>query len=209
MKFLLPLALLTALTGQAQLSVVSPRLTDSSAAVFYTGVYNPIEVRGIDSLELYLASVSGGGSILTMMNPGRYLVRANGPDSVTLSITRRNKLVFQRRYGVNKIPEPRIAVAGSLDSVMERSAIIANPKLECVFPGCLYKMGMEVAGFSVSLELKDEIIEATSPTGIFSVPQRNIMVQAKSGDMLIFDNIFVRGPDGVKRKLVPVMIRLK
>ncbi len=186
MKFLLPLALLTALTGQAQLSVVSPRLTDSSAAVFYTGVYNPIEV-----------------------NPGRYLVRANGPDSVTLSITRRNKLVFQRRYGVNKIPEPRIAVAGSLDSVMERSAIIANPKLECVFPGCLYKMGMEVAGFSVSLELKDEIIEATSPTGIFSMPQRNIIVQAKSGDMLIFDNIFVRGPDGVKRKLVPVMIRLK
>ena len=209
MKLLLPLTLLTALAGRAQLSVISPRLTDSSAAVFYIGADNPIEIKGMDNPVYYAVHISGGGSMITLVSVGRYVVRVTGPDSVTLSITRKNKLVWQRRYGTGRIPDPRVAVAGSLDSVIARSTILANPVLECITPGCLYRNGFRVTQFKMSMELSEEVIEMPSSSDAFTPRQLQELRGAPPGTMVIFEEISALCPDGRTRRLPPVIIHLK
>jgi len=190
MKIFFLISLLASASLQAQLAIRSPLLTDPSATVVYIGVDNQIEVTGMDSILQYNCSVSGGGSSLAVIAPGKLIIKATKPDTLTLIIRRKRKLVFQKYFTVQKLPEGRVTLADSLSNTsLSKETILANPKLKFIFPGCLYKSGMEIISFSMTIDIKDKVIEIPSPSNMLTEKQLLLVKEADSGALITIDNI--------------------
>ncbi|MBL7730417.1 MAG: hypothetical protein JNM88_04500 [Chitinophagaceae bacterium] len=199
-------SLLAATTLQAQLTITCPKLTDANAAFVYIGVDNPVEIKGMDKPEQFMVTISGGGSSITKVSTGHYIIRASMADSLTLSVIKMGKPVLRKRFKVEKLPEPVVTLADSTDNNVTKAAILAKPRIDIVFPGCLYKHGMEVTRFVMTIEKGEELHTITSDADRLNEKQLQLISEAAPGTMVTFDDVYVRDMDGTKRK-VPSLVR--
>lgn len=194
---------------QEPMAVVSP----DKMSVFYRGLDNPVSVSvpGITP-ENVEARMVGGQAVMTRFGAGKYIVKPNEMGNITIEVLARIdnqlKAMGTRVFRVMPVPPPTAAVGGkeagrtiSLND-LSRSQVVAVLK-DFLFDDVRYS----VVRFTVSATVGAFYKSVTVQGSAMNDEARSLINKLGSGQMVLFENIIVKGPDGREQPISPVNLK--
>jgi hypothetical protein len=154
MKWILIISLnIISCIAKTQPELYNYSIIDSSVNVVYAGADNRMVLTGITKTRgLHMRS----GQHTIYHHPDSiniFHIRADRPvgKGDTLSIYINDSLILKKAYRFMYLPVPEYSLAGFKDTTATVKAILDNPVLEVILPGCIYKMHMYVQRYEMEL----------------------------------------------------------
>ncbi|MEJ7769286.1 MAG: gliding motility protein GldM [Chitinophagaceae bacterium] len=177
--------------------------------VLYMGVENPLSVSaGSAGLEKMNVSFTGGGSVRSAGNGGRYIIVPNkvGPATINVSVNGKSTPFAMR---VKRLPDPQAMVGSNKGGAISTALLKATQGLfakldsdfDVQFQVISYRVGANGGSFQTYQEQNNEGARWTGNAA-------SVINRATPGSSIFFDNIKVKGPDGV-RDIPPIIFQLK
>jgi gliding motility-associated protein GldM len=195
---------------QEAMAVVSP----DKMSVFYRGLDNPITVSvpGItpESIEARMVS---GSAILSRSSAGKYLVKPDALGKVIIEVLakvdKEQKVMGRREFRVLPVPPPLAIVAGKRSSQSIAANDLAKGQISAVLENFLFDdLKFVVVRFTVSATIggfnKTESVQGST----MNESARALVQKVGSGQIVSFDNIIVKGPDGREQPISPVNLKI-
>ncbi len=203
---------------EASYTVAPPAVTiaPTQMMIFYSGVKNPISVSspGIASKDITVKI--SNGKIEAGSKQGEYLVSVDkGAKETTVTafatIDGKTTTLGSYDFKVKRIPDPQAKIAGSIGGKLDKSTLTAAgaiiPDMGDFAFGDYY---FTVVSYQLNtLDKGDYKSSGTINGGQFKGEAANMIAKSKRGDKLMFENIVVKGPDGVQRTLNSIIIEIK
>ncbi|MGX5818371.1 type IX secretion system motor protein PorM/GldM [Chitinophaga lutea] len=185
--------------------------------VLYQALQNPISISaaGVPA-EKIQASISGAGGQITKKGPGEFVVTVSGTGRATINVTAevdgQVKSFGSKEFRVKMVPDPQMKVGLAKGPSMKAAEFKAQAGLRAdledfVFDGVKY----DVVGYRMGIEPKGrEYVEGEANSAYWP---KDAGIQAairslKAGDVVYFDNIKVKGPDGRVRTMQNISFRI-
>lgn len=190
-------------TVAAPFATVSP----TKMNVFYIGVDNPIEVsaagvRGQDmSVSVSGGNISGSG--------GSYTVRVSTAGKATVNVSARGKSLTSKEFRVKMIPDPVAKVGGKNGGRMNAAEMRVQNGLAAVLENFDFDARFEVVSYQVTFVPKrQDPVSAVCNGAYFNSQVKSFQSEMKPGDMIYFEEIRVKGPDGTTRRIPGIVFTL-
>lgn len=190
-----------------------PYISQKEYNVLFLGINNPLNVYHPEyKPEQYKVSINNGKIIL---GQDGYYARVNhlGYATVILEVPDGKggyKKVAEEVFKVKELPTPNVVLYNQVGGDM---------------PSKVFKMqkGLEIDAKNLEIDTKFRIVEYTvtyingSGLGIFTEPvkgsyfsgkSRELIDLAQPGDIYVFDNIKIKGPDGRNKKIDPIVFKI-
>lgn len=186
--------------------------------VIYAALQNPISISaaGVPA-EKIVASVSGGGASISKRGPGEFIVTASQPGTkavitVSAEIDGQMKKLDAKEFRVKMVPDPTMKVGVSKGPTMKVAEFKAQQGLRAdledfVFDGVRYS----VVGYRMAIDSRGrEYVEGEASSEYWpkSAEITNAIRTLKSGDLIYFENIRVKGPDNKVRSMQNISFKL-
>lgn len=175
--------------------------------VLYMGVPNPLSVSaGSAGLEKMNVGFTGGGTVNG--NGGHYIIVPNKVGPATINVTVNGKTTpFPMR--VKRLPDPQAMVGSNKGGGISTALLKATQGLfakldsdfDVQFQVISYRVGANGGSFQTYQEQNNEGARWTGNAA-------SIINRATPGSSIFFDNIKVKGPDGI-RDIPPIIFQLK
>jgi gliding motility-associated protein GldM len=176
--------------------------------VLYMGVDNPMTISaGSAGLEKMNVSLSGGGSVKST-GGGHYVIRPDkqGPATINVSVEGKNTPFAMR---VKRLPDPQAMVGANKGGPISAALFKATQGLfakldsdfDVQFQVVSYNVGANGGSFQTYQTASNEGARWTGNAA-------NIINKATPGSSIFFDQIKVKGPDGM-REIPPIIFQLK
>ncbi len=188
---------------------VASGLTVSTDAtrVFYVGLENPLSITGAGGSTKLNVNVSGPGITVQQKGPGSYIVKATTPKVDAIVTASDGKSATPPiKIPVRRIPDPTPKLIGGLNGGdIGADDLIGNPGFAEASPADFVFEGVkfQVVGFTIvasggkNYSMSRGI--ATCPGGGFRSAQASgILSKCTKGTSVIFTEIKVKGPDGIR-----------
>jgi gliding motility-associated protein GldM len=181
--------------------------------VMYIGVDNPVRiaVSGYKTSEIEV-SVPENGKI-TGTN-GDYVVRPEKPGNLFIEVLHKSKLIQKTEFRVKIVPDPVAAVViGSkaiLNGEISKKDLLKAGGIVAYMRNFDFDLNFEVESFVLSVTVPNSttVREEISQSKKFSPAQVALIESLIKNQKLIIEDIVVVGPDGVKRKLSPIVLSI-
>ena len=175
--------------------------------VFYVGLDNPLSVTGAGGSTKLNVNVSGPGITVKQTGAGTYIINATTPKVDAIVTASDGKSATPPiKIPVRRIPDPIPKLVGGLnggdigaDDLKSNPGFAEASPLDFVFEGVKF----QVVGFTIvcsggkNYSMSRGI--ATCPGASFRSPQASaILSNCTKGTTVIFTDIKVKGPDGVR-----------
>lgn len=190
-----------------------PVVSPNKMNVFYIGVDNPVTcaITGIADSKVN-ASISNG-TISRSGGGGTYNVRVTqqGNATVTLSGPSYDGSNFSgsNEFRVKRIPDPVVMLGKEKPGVMASGAFKAQQGLRAVLEDFDFDARFDVVAFEITLASKGADLQIAPNNGAkFSGRAADIIRNAKPNDIVFFDKIRAKGPDGSTRDLGSVSYKI-
>lgn len=190
-------------TVAAPFATVSP----TKMNVFYIGVDNPIEVsaagvRGQDmNVSLSGGTITGSG--------GAYTVRVSTAGEATVNVSAKGKTLTAKKFRVKMIPDPVAKVGGKNGGRMGASEMRVQNGLSAVLENFDFDARFEVVSYQVTFVPKrQDPVSAICNGAYFNSQVQSFQKEMKPGDMVYFEEIRVKGPDGTTRRIPGIVFTL-
>ncbi len=190
-------------TVAAPFATVSP----TKMNVFYIGVPNPVQVSAAGVANSKLNVSMSNGTITG--SGGKYEVRVTtqGTTNVTVSANGKNYGAFPFR--VKLIPNPIAKVSGLPGGRINAGVWKAQQGVVADLENFDFDAKFEVLSFNMFYQPKLQDPGIASATGpYFSAAQKAFIAKAKPGDIFYIEEIKVKGPDGLSRKIPGVAFKI-
>jgi len=196
------------MVGQA---VVSP----TKMNVLYIGVPNPLAVSaaGFTSDKVHPSITSG--SIRPDKKKGEYLASVSKPGKaiVNVLVTMEDgtkKKVGSQEFRVKRIPPPIATLGGKYESgKIAVSKFKAQRGMVALLRDFVFDARFNVISFEMLYAARGQDLKKVKNTGpSLNDRIRGIMKGAKKGDLVFFQDIKVKGPDGVTQKIAQLSFEL-
>ncbi|TWI91436.1 type IX secretion system motor protein PorM/GldM [Chitinophaga japonensis] len=174
--------------------------------VLYIGLPNPISISaaGVPA-ESVNASISvgnirkqgAGNYIVTVTNPGRAII------NVTANVDGKTKSLGSKEFRVKMIPDPVLKVGMNKSGVMKAADFKVQGGLRAdlenfEFEGVRY----DVVSYRVGIESRGrDYVEGDANSAYFPSSVVPAIRSLRAGDQVYFDNVKVKGPDGIVRSM--------
>lgn len=190
-----------------------PYISQKEYNVLYLGINNPLNVYHPEyKPDKYRVLINNGNII---KGDDGYYARVNnlGYATVILEVPDGKggyKKVAEEIFKVKELPTPKVVLYNQIGGTMA-SRIFKMQK------------GLEVDAKNMEIDNKYRVVEYTityingNGLGIFSEPvkgsyfsgkSKELVELAQSGDMYIFDNIYIKGSDGKNKKVDPIVFKI-
>ena len=176
--------------------------------VLYIGVDNPIEVSAAGMrLQDVTASISSGS--LASSGPGNYVARVTTQGKTMITPTAKGKAYPAKEFRVKMIPDPVAAVGNESGGRKNAAWFKVQTGVQALLKDFLFEVGFQVLSFNMFYQpkLQDPGIAAASGA-YFSPAQKGFMSKAKPGDIFYIEDIKVKGPDGLSRKIPGIAFKI-
>jgi hypothetical protein len=179
--------------------------------VFYIGVDNPVDITacGLAPASLHV-SISGGS--LTMDRPGKYNVIVTGGTEATINVMQSDSgpRLGSFKFRVKRIPDP-VAYFGNIkgDGLMSKAEMLNNDRLFARMENFDFDVLFHVISFSMITNEKGKWQEYKSKDNLLTDEMKNVLKNSSAGDMIFFQKVVVKGPDGTIRKIPGIDILVK
>ena len=176
--------------------------------VLYMGVDNPMTISaGSSGLEKMNVSLSGGGTVKSA-GGGRFVIRPDkqGPATINVSVEGKNTPFPMR---VKRLPDPQAMVGANKGGPISAALFKATQGLfakldsdfDVQFQVISYNVGANGGSFQTYQTSSNDGARWTGNAA-------GIINKATPGSSIFFDQIKVKGPDGV-REIPPIIFQLK
>lgn len=182
--------------------------------VFYIGVDNPITITapGVNAGDLTPSIV--GGSMRSSGKPGSYIVTVSGGTEATINVaaqingTTRN--LGSYKYRIKRVPDP-VAYVGSIkgDGQMTKTELQAVTGVFARMENFDFDLSYQVVSFVMTMNVNGVYVEKKATGPAITAEMKQLMGGTKPGDVVMFSQITVKGPDGTLRKVAGVVIKVK
>jgi len=174
--------------------------------VLYIGLANPISISaaGVPA-ESVNASISvgnirkqgAGNYVVTVTNPGRAII------NVVANVDGKTKSLGSKEFRVKMIPDPVLKVGMNKSGVMKAADFKVQGGLRAdlenfEFEGVKY----DVVSYRVGIEARGkDYVEGDANSAYFPSNVVAAIRSLRAGDQVYFDNVKVKGPDGIVRNM--------
>ncbi len=190
-------------TVAAPFATVSP----TKMNVFYIGVDNPIEVsaagvRGQDmNVSVAGGNISGSG--------GSYVVRVSTAGEATVNVSAKGKSLTSKKFRVKMIPDPVAKVGGKNGGRMNAAEMRVQNGLAAVLENFDFDARFEVISYQVTyVPRRQDPVSAVCNGAYFNSQVQSFQKDMKPGDMVYFEEVRVKGPDGTTRRIPGIVFTL-
>jgi gliding motility-associated protein GldM len=174
--------------------------------VLYIGLPNPISISaaGVPA-ESVNASINvgnirkqgAGNYIVTVANPGRAII------NVIANVDGKSKSLGSKEFRVKMIPDPVLKVGVNKSGIMKAADFKVQGGLRAdlenfEFEGVKY----DVVSYRVGIEARGrDYVEGEANSAYFPSNVVSAVRTLRAGDQVYFDNVKVKGPDGIVRNM--------
>lgn len=174
--------------------------------VMYIGVDNPVSLSAsgynIEDVDL----VMPGDVSRTSTGKGKYIVKVTKPGSFTYNIVAKDRTGGRANVGsgeirVKRIPDPIAQIMKKTGGTIPSNQIKVQQGISTELPGFDFDVKFEVLSYNFMAARKGQDVEqALNNRGpYFSSKVKDILNLVRAGDMVIFNDIKVKAPDGTVR----------
>jgi gliding motility-associated protein GldM len=174
--------------------------------VLYIGLQNPISVSaGGVPAEKVSASISGGN--LSRTGTGTYMATVSSPGkamvSVSADIDGKVKTLGSKEFRIKYVPDPVLKVGMSKGPTMKAAEFKVQGGLRAdledfLFDGVRY----DIVSYRVGIDATGkDYVEADANSAYFPSGAMGAIRSLRAGDIVYFDNVRVKGPDGKVRDM--------
>jgi gliding motility-associated protein GldM len=190
-------------------AVVSP----DKMNVFYIGVDNPVSVSapGIpkDKIRVSMSSGSITGS------GGAYVVKVAQAGEVTVTVSGeldkgKTTVLGATKFRIKRIPSPKLEFGGKSGGRMGTGAAKAQNRVFATLKDFDFDAPFSIQHFTMYLlkpRSEPQILESNN--NAFTPAMQSAMSSVTPGSRVVFDNVFVTGPDGMKRQIDPILFTIE
>lgn len=188
-------------------------ISNSDMNVLYVGIENRIDIaaEGLQNTDLIL-HINSGGLITEVKNePGKYIIRISQVGSAKITVSQKlkngkEKVLREQLFRVKRIPDPIILVGNYKGGIIEHNTLKSTKGLVAQFDGLYLDFYIIINSFTIST-CRNGIIYSIENNGpSFHSEARMLIDSARSGDVIVFDNIRVVQPGGSVRKLGAIAV---
>ncbi len=196
-------------SASTQIGVVSA----DKMNILYLGVDNPVSVAIADvPIEETKVSISEG-TLTETDRKGTFHVKVNRPGKATIrveGVTNQGKTVSASMdFRVKRVADPEARLGGRSGGRIPIAKFKAQKGLTTEIPDFDYDFRYHIMSFEISTsKTGNDIASAINQGPIFTEQALRIVQQANIGDIIHFNTIRVRAPDGTTRKLPPLSFKL-
>ncbi|MEZ4887881.1 MAG: GldM family protein [Chitinophagales bacterium] len=190
-------------TASNQIGVVSA----DKMNILYIGADNPISVAMADvPIEQTKVSISEGkGTLSQTAKIGIYNVDVNSPGSITIraeGVTNQGKTVMKELgFRVKRIPDPIPKLGGKTGGRLSIDTLKALKELTVELEDFDYDGTFQLLEFEFTLAYYQHLYISNNEGSTFNERTQNLIQKAEVENVIYLDNIRVKGPDGITRKL--------
>ncbi|MET6999597.1 gliding motility protein GldM [Chitinophaga defluvii] len=183
--------------------------------VLYIGVPNPISISAAGVPAENVSATISNGSI-TKKSPGNYIVTASNPGKATISVSAtvdgKTKPMGTKEFRIKMVPDPVLKVGVNKSGVMKAADFKVQGGLRADLENFEFEgVKFEVVSYLIGIDGKGRTYaEGTANSAYFpSSPEVTQSIRAlRAGDQVYFDNVKVKGPDGIVRGMGNISFKL-
>jgi len=196
--------------------VARPAITISPTKmnVFYIGVDNPVEISVPGGPERIVPTVSTG----SIRQEGKEWIVSNltptGPREAVISVNAvfsgKSKSMGSYKFRLKTVPDPIIKIAGKNEGFISKSLLLASPMLLPEMPaGFDFDLRYTVTSFVFSTSTAAGEGNDVKVQGNRLSPEiLKIINNARRGQRIWFDDVYVKGPDGSRKVNTSLSLKL-
>ncbi len=188
-------------------------IAPSALNVLYVGLENPLSVTVSDSKEADISIVTDNGTV--QRKNGKWFAKVSKTGKANIDvygvIAGEKKKVGTQLFRIKRVPNPistldGIAYDGSITLAKLKSHKAILPYLR----DFVYDVNFKVISYDfIHRNNANDIKQEPSIKGAFFTKNvKRLINNSKRGDMVFFQNITVKGPDGKNRKINPIILKI-
>jgi gliding motility-associated protein GldM len=186
----------------------SATISPTKMNVFYRGVDNPVAISASGKADSQLDVRMTNGKI-SRTDTG-WVVNDLPQEAyeTTISIYADDdggkKFMGEQKFRVKRLPDPIARVIGANeDNKISKARLTSNPYLLCTLPEYVdFKYDFKVTSFTMIIPTRggSQLINRAKAEGMmFTDEMKSMINNTRSDDIIIFQDISVRGPEGPRR----------
>jgi gliding motility-associated protein GldM len=190
-------------TVAAPFATVSP----TKMNVFYIGVDNPVQISaaGVSNSKLNVTmdagTITGSG--------GKYSVRVTTQGNTNVNVSANGKSYGKFPFRIKMIPNPIAKVSGMPGGRINSAVWKAQKGVVADLENFDFDAKFEVLSFNMFYQPKLQDPGIASANGpYFSAAMLDFIKKAKPGDIFYIEEIKVKGPDGLSRKIPGIAFKI-
>ncbi len=203
---------------EASYTVAAPNVVVSPTAmnVFYVGVDNPVDISvpGVGSDKITATMTNGvikKGKVKNFR--GSWIVRPKTPGKpaqvrVFADINGKKVSFPPISFRVKRVPPPVAKVAGKKGGNISKAALAAQSVVLAEMENFDFDLKFRVTSFRMSVTLKGFTYDEISNNNRITPKMKSYINQMRRNSKVIFDDIKAVGPDGVTRRLNPIVFTI-
>jgi hypothetical protein len=204
-------ALFFCVTACAQIKITNRDAMHPDSSLLFAGITNNIEVTGPSQYDL---RVKAGIASIARNEANKFYVKVQHEQPVILEAfsSDKKKPVSQSQLFRSELIRPfEIGLAGSEETLLTATYIIANPFLTVIIPKSQLRHHMSVTGFHfATISGTDTLFtENYQPGNRLTPVQLDQIRKLSSGDKLYFFEIRATAPDSRAISFPPLLIQLR
>ncbi len=183
--------------------------------VLYVGVENPLSVAvsGVPAEDLF--PTLSRGTLKPTTEKGKWIAIIPGDvKEVSVSVLAKINNVMRpmgvETFRVKPIPDPDPFIANKKDGFVDRESIIDAGKIVTKMPKDFeFKFTFVVQSFKMSMQRGFEMYEYKSDSENLTREMLNEIARTNRGQIIEFEDIVVKGPDGANRTIEPLVLVIR
>ena len=203
-------------TAEYRVAEANAVISPTKMNVFYRGVDNPVSISASGVTESAVVPRITAGKIIKV-SPGNYIVQPGPREEsskirVFADVDGKESFMGEMDFRVLNLPDPTAIVQGlpKGSGFMSLSNLTRLQQVEAVADDFLFEVDFTVTGFKVNVIGSggiNRIEESTSAE--FTSAQKEIFRSMRAGQRVFIEDIEATGPDGIKRVLNNITIKIR
>jgi gliding motility-associated protein GldM len=197
--------------------VAKPSLSVSATNmnVLYVGVNNPLSISVSGVPDANVKPVITKGVLTQDRTNGGWTATVPASVSETridvmVQTESGTKKIGSAPFRVKKLPEPSPHIALSKNGFISRENLIASGKITARMPSDFeFDFNFDILSFKMTMQRGFNTYNYESQSSRLTDEMITELKKTNRGQILIFEEIIARGPDGTNRELAPLIITIK
>jgi len=192
----------------------SATISPTKMNVFYRGVDNPVAISASGKADAQLQPTISAGSLIRIGKGGWVVKNITNVNKVVIKVYADDaggkKFMGEQEFRVKRLPDPIAKVPGTKSGRIAKNQMLANAFLMCSLPEWVdFEYPFKVTSFTMIVPSGGGYVTPEKSTNqMFTNKMKKLIKVAKKGDMIIFKDIKVKGPEG-PRKIESINVEIK
>ncbi len=197
-----------------QVSAPTAMVNPTNMNVLYKGVDNPITV-GVPGYRAEDIRASIDNGTLSRQSGAAYVAKVTSGSIAKVRLTVElpdggTRTLAPVEFRLKSVPDPMAIFGGKTakDSRITKAQLRAAQGVRAEIEGFLFPVSFTVLSFDITTMASGQPITHASEGRKLSENQNILLDQVRSGQVVSIESIFVRAPDGTRRKLAAINLRV-